>query len=288
MQHKVDYFSYSKNLWGKRETPGRLLPQVYAPITIQQIPDYMPAFEDGWKVIANRPGTVFGINYDKHCNVWLGFDGMVTIEHTGMGCLYLEDRGLLYKVISDHAEQCTRLDLATDILTDADPLAFVEMRTNKRSKSHEDKKSNSGRTYVIGSKSSERHTKVYRYTDPHPRHMFLRIEYTYHREDAKNIARMLDEYSLPGLCIASGKRYGWTHPDYQPDLNATEYEIKAWRPERRGGKTALWLYKQVLPAIVKSVENGEIDMEEFISDIRLAVVAAERRGRNDTVHDHRH
>jgi len=276
MQHKVDYFSYSKNLWGKRETPGKLQPKVYAPITIQNIPDYMPEFADGWKIIPNRPGTVFGVNYERHCNVWLGHDGMVTVEHTGLGCLYLEEKGLLYKVIADYAEQCTRIDLASDILTDADPLEFVEKRADKRTKSHEDKKSNSGRTFVLGSKSSERHTKVYRYTHPHPRHMFLRIEYTFHREDAKIIARMCDEFSLPGLCISSGKRYGWEHPDYQPDLNATAYEIRAWRPERRGGKTVFWLHNQVIPAIAKAASRGEIDLEELISDIRLAVVSAER------------
>jgi len=272
MQHKVDYFSYTRNLWGKRQTPSSLPPQAYANICRQHLPDYMPEPEK-WQVCNPRKLTVFGFDYDKHCKLYLSHDGIVTIEHTGLGCSFLDDRGLLYPLIQREAENCSRIDIASDILSEADPFDFINMRTDKRTKSHEDKLSKTGRTFVLGSKTSERHTKVYRYTHPHPRHMFLRIEYTFHRQDAKNIARMLDEYSLPGLCISSGKRYGWTHPDYQPDLNATEYELRAWRPERRGGKTVHWLYAQVIPAIVKSAKNGELDLSEFLNDIQKAAQA---------------
>lgn len=267
MQYKVDWFTYAKNLWGKRETPAPIPQQAYAAVTRQHLPDYMPEPEK-WKVCNPRRSTVFGYDYEGHCKVYLGFDGIVTVEHTGLGCSFLDELDLLFPLIAREAEHCSRIDLAADILTDADPFDFVNMRTDKRTTSHKDELTTSGRTYNVGSIKSERHAKVYRYTAPHPRHMFLRIEYTFHRRDAKNIARECDEYSLAALCKMAGKRYGWTHPDYQPDLNATDMEIKAWRPDRRAGKRVFWLYNQVIPAIVKTARAGEIDLEEFIRDIR--------------------
>jgi len=273
MQFKVDYFSYTRNLWGKRETPEKLNPKVFGAITRQHLPDYMPEPEL-WTVCKPRKLTVFGFDYAKHCKVWLSYDGIITVEHTGLGCAFLDERGLLYSLIEREAENCSRIDIATDILTKADPKDFADLRTNKSARSHEDKQSNSGRTFVIGSKTSERHTKVYRYNEGHPRSEFLRIEYTYHREDAKIVARKcLNPENLRDIAIVSGERYGWTHPDYKPLKPASIHEIKAWRPERKGGKTVYWLHTQVIPAIAKAVDKGEIDLEEFIHAIRKAAQA---------------
>lgn len=271
MQHKIDYFSYSKNLWGKRETPGNLPPAVYPAIAKQNIPEYMP--QNGWTPIKPRKHTVYGLNYAKHCNLWLSFDGIITIEHTGMGCLYLEENGLLYDVIFRYADQCTRIDIATDIYDPVRPDAFIEARGENRVRSYTDEKSDSGHTYYLGSQKSERFVRVYRYDGKHPRKDFLRIEYVYRNKDAKRVANAAVVSKIEDLAVSCGARYKWQHPSYAPHKNASIQEIKAWRPERRGGKTVYWLHNQVIPAIVKSVKKNEIDLEEFIAEIRKAARA---------------
>lgn len=276
MQHKIDYFSYSQNLWGKRETPSKLPPATYRAITMQHIPDYMP--QEGWEQIKPRKMTVFGINYSKHCNVWLSADGIITVEHTGMGCLYLEQKEILYDVIFRYADQCTRIDIATDIYDPVRPDVFIEARGEARTRSYTDEKSDSGHTYYLGSKKSERFVRVYRYDGSHPRKDFLRIEYVYRNKDAKQVAAQATITKIADLGVSCGERYKWQHPSYEPHKNASIQEIRAWRPERRGGKTVYWLHNQVIPAIVKSVHKNEIDLEEFINAIRKAAQA------HNTVH----
>jgi DNA relaxase NicK len=272
MQHKIDYYSYSKNLWGKKETPGTIPAKVAPAIVRQHIPSYMPQDERDWIAAPKKKYFLEGIHFNRHCGVWVSKNGLILTEHTGLGCTYLEEQGLLGTLINEQSENCTRIDIASDILTDITAIEFITSRDSKSAKSYKIEKSSHGLTYNLGSKHSERHVKVYRYDPPHPRSDFLRIEYTYHREDAKIISRMLrDGVSIEDISVLSGKRYKWTHSCYKPHIPATDAEIKAWRPERKGGKTLFWLYKQVIPAIAKEVEAGHVDLEALIADIRKAV-----------------
>lgn len=269
MQHKVDYFSYSKNLWGKKERPGNIPAKVAPTILRQHIPAYMPQDESEWLPAPKKKHFVEGLLYNHHTGIWISHNGLILIEHTGQGCDYLEENGLLEQVISDNADTCTRIDIASDIMTPIDPITFAEARQSAATRSYKIEKSGHGVTVNLGAKTSERHTKVYRYDPPHPRSAFLRIEYTYHREDAKIISRMLrDGTKIADISVLSGKRYGWKHESYKPHKPATDEEIKAWRPERKGGKTVFWLHNQVIPAIVKQAELGNLDIEDFIAEIR--------------------
>lgn len=269
MQHKIDYFSYSVNLWGKKETPSSIPAKVAPQILRQNIPAYMPQEGSLWHGAPKKKHFMEGLMYDNHTGIWLSRNGLILVEHTGKGCDYLEQENLLESVIKDHAERCSRIDIASDILTDTQPLEFCDERDSKSTRSYKIEKSGHGFTVNLGAKTSERHTKVYRYDPPHPRSDFLRIEYTYHRQDAKIISRMLrDGSSIADIAVLSGKRYQWKHEAYKPHIPATDAEIKAWRPERKGGKTLFWLHSQVIPAIAKEVQSGNLDLEEFIAELR--------------------
>lgn len=45
-------------------------------------------------------------------------------------------------------------------------------------------------------------------------------------------------------------------------------EIKAYKPERRHGKTVTWLHTQVTASLVKLSGEGVIDLEQFFEHVR--------------------
>lgn len=192
------------------------------------------------------------------------------IEISGKGCDLLADGGNINNVLSASASRLTRIDIACDIATATRPLAFAERRDIKRFKAHSYVHSESGETYYVGAKTSDRYCRVYRWSEPHPRYALLRVEYVIKAENAKITARAILEEGLSSVAANLGLNFGWQHPDWRLDDEAAELAV--YRPERRTGKTVYWLCDTIAPLIVRLQAEGVLDAEEWFSDYVISKI----------------
>lgn len=193
------------------------------------------------------------------------------IEISGRGCDMLTLSGGMMDVLNSVKNRVTRIDIASDILTDVRPIEFASMRSTGRFKSKSVIESESGETVYLGSRTSNRYVRVYRYNAPHERHMFLRIEYVVKAEDAKILARTLLAEDIRAISANLGEKFGWEHPAYLPD-EVNPVEIQAYRPERHEGKTLYWLGETVAPLLARLHAEGVIDAEKWFQENVLSKI----------------
>jgi len=187
------------------------------------------------------------------------------IEISGKGCDLLEDDGTLKTVLEVVAQRVTRIDLACDMLCDERPTAFAENRTSGRFKSHSSFISESGETYYVGARESNRYARVYRWEPPHERSPFLRVEYVLKAEDAKLAADYLLQHGTHDLATDLGKRFGWLSENWKPLTQSIE-EFQAYRAERKEGKTLFWLGDTVAPLLLRLHREGTIDIDRWFKE----------------------
>jgi hypothetical protein len=194
------------------------------------------------------------------------------VEVSGQGCARLSEHGTLRALLLAVADRLTRIDIATDLQTDTVPLDFVSQRREGRFKSHSEFVSESGTTCYVGSRTSNRYARVYRYNKPHERAHILRVEVCLKAQDAKIAAVTLLEDGLDGVAASLGEAFGWQHPDW---LNAASnpVDLPAWRPERREGKTLYWLADTVAPLLRRLHKDSIINAEEwFDTHVRRSII----------------
>lgn len=182
----------------------------------------------------------------------------------------LEQELALLQAVSSRV---TRVDIAADIFTDVQPDEFTKHRDEGRFKSWSESLSGTGHTIYVGSKTSDRYARVYRYFEPHPRSQFLRVEHVLKAEQAKLACEQIQSLGLDTFVALLGNTFGWQHPVWSPDADTAE-AAKAWRPERRQGKTLAWMYTQVFPAIGRLYREGvltEQDLREALSEQGIAL-----------------
>jgi hypothetical protein len=195
---------------------------------------------------------------------WSPGEPEVLIEIEGSGCERLETAGQMRSIVQLALDRLTRVDIATDIVTETDPRDFATQRTNKRHKSHETAVSSTGVTVYIGSRRSDRYCRVYRYAEPHPRADRLRIECVYRGHQAVALARTWLEQGNEETAARAGNQYGWTHPDWEPH---SEEKIDAWRPDRKTHNRMHWYKSQCVPAIRALVHTGHLPPAELLNDL---------------------
>lgn len=189
--------------------------------------------------------------------------GLVEVGGIGMDTLGGVQQEL--EIAAEVQPRLTRIDIACDIFCDVQPDAFCSLRDAGRFKSWGEQKSESGHTIYVGSRTSDRYARVYRYYEPHPRHQFLRVEHVLKAEQARSAIGQIKEVGLDAFVAMLGNTFGWTHPVWTPSAESDE-AVRAWRPERRAGKTVMWLHAQVVPAIVKLHREGTIDARQLFAD----------------------
>lgn len=187
------------------------------------------------------------------------------VEISGRGCEHLSEYANAADLLEAITPRLTRLDLAADMLTDLDPLDFVAQREQGHFKSHSEHVSESGTTCYIGSRTSNRYARVYRYNPPHERAHLLRCEFVVKSEDAKLTAAAILQDGHFAVAKALGSSFGWQHPVWSVQT-PTEAELRAYRPERREGKTLFWLADTVAPLLVKLHQEGAIDVQRWFSE----------------------
>lgn len=190
------------------------------------------------------------------------------IEFSGKGCEILRKRRVLEIIMPAWSDNITRLDIAGDITEDVDPITFANERDSKRFKSYGIQKSESGTTVYVGSKTSDRYARVYRYNEPHARAGITRVEMVLRDQEAKQATRVIHHEGLRSTAYSIGKIFGWSHPSW---LAPSDAEKLASIPrETHRGKTERWLNKQVLPACKKLIEEGNVEsLTRFINDVTI-------------------
>jgi hypothetical protein len=184
------------------------------------------------------------------------------IEISGRGCENLGEDNLLV-LVEVLRPRITRLDLAVDILTTVSPDEFARSRDEGRFKTTSEFKSQTGHTFYIGSRESDRYCRVYRYYEPHPRHEWLRVEFVLKAEQAKAFVPFMGENGVTSSAGSLGNTFGFTHPVWQV---RGEGKPPTWRGERGDQKTLFWLNSQVLPVLRRLSEEGALDVLEWLRE----------------------
>lgn len=206
---------------------------------------------------------------------WSGKLDHALCEVSGRGCARLTERGWLASLLNDAQARLTRLDICSDIETEVEPSEFVAAGYSERIKSHASYHSPTGSTEYIGSRSSDRFARVYRYVAPHPRSHLLRIEHELKKDAARAAAAWMLAYGIESVQASIGEGFGWLHPLWKP-TDQSAGKISAPRNDRTLAKTELWLRSQAAPAFVKLYRAGLVDdPEQWLRDVFLKALDSE-------------
>jgi hypothetical protein len=210
--------------------------------------------------------------------IWFGGSANhILVEITGTGCSSLRDAHLLDLLIERVADRCTRLDVAVDMMDAGFPAEFVSAGYAKRFKSRSSWDTSEGFTEYVGSMKSELYARVYLYKPPHPRSGVMRVEMVTRAQRAKDAAAYHVQNGLTALALALGDTFQWQSPRWsRSQLEPSKLPTK--REERHGGTTIQWLFRQVLPALLRLQNTGEFDVREWLEN---TVLPALEDGRTD-------
>lgn len=186
-------------------------------------------------------------------------------EISGQGCDLLDLNGNLHSVLQLALNRLTRLDVATDMLTMVNPVDFTLARDVGRFKSSGYINSPSGTTCYVGSRSSDRYARVYRYNPPHDRSHLLRCEVQLKGMNARLAAQQILTTDVSSVAQALGTVFGWRHSAWQPSEDETVV-LRSWRPERHLGKTEYWLNSQVAPVLRRLHRENILNVREWLEN----------------------
>lgn len=187
------------------------------------------------------------------------------VEISGKGCDFLTEKSSLEKVMTVVAHRVTRVDIACDMLTSTDPFEFVNAGKPNRFKSYANMSSESGDTCYVGSRSSNRYARVYRYNPPHERSHFLRCEFVIKAADAKMVVKRILETSVRSIAATFGDTFGWSHETWEIDASESA-ELAVYRPERHEGKTLFWLADTIAPLLARLHNEGIINVNNWVDE----------------------
>jgi hypothetical protein len=196
---------------------------------------------------------------------WGDINPTIFIECTGVTCQCLRNASLLGATISQFRERATRIDLTADINTDTTPSTFVSARVGVRFLSTSQIVSPTGETQYVGSWKSDRFARVYRYNSPHPRSKNLRVEHVLKGKWAKEAANSISEKGLKSTLISCSLPFGWAHPDWRPDMMVEKISLTK-NHDRDGASRLRWLNNSVAPSLKRAIQDGLIDLDEWLTD----------------------
>lgn len=211
-----------------------------------------------------------------YVNAWALDEGGVTlfasetlshacIEISGQGCERIIALERMGAVLDACRERVTRIDIASDILTDVTPREFVAQTSHKRMRAGGYQTSVTGETCYVGSQKSERYCRVYRYNPPHPRADLLRVEHVFRKDYAKKVASAYCVYGSDAVSFSAGVAFGWIHPVWDPG-EKQDVDISITNANHKGNNTVFWLVNSVAPAFKRLVNENVIrDPERFIA-----------------------
>lgn len=277
---QIDYLSFSVDLVNKVELlHDALLVTKFA--LKQDLSDkWMTAVIDrdsGWTAAHPMRPYRFGVtNEEIGCHIHFGGHSNALVQFSGAGCKFLAMEGLLMDTIVSMKHRMTRIDMAIDIETTTSPEDFINAGYNNRIKSKSVQTSPSGQTAYIGSRTSAKFCRVYRYEPPHPRAKLLRVEYETKKSQAKIVAECIANDGINHTIDRITKYYDWSHKD-MPSVDDIVTAIPSEVQTRSDSKTLTWLLKTCAPAFRRLVQNGSIqNPEQTFKDHFLPATKQER------------
>jgi len=186
------------------------------------------------------------------------------LELGGAACDALEARGLLLPYVTAHVDGVTRLDLAADITCDDTPAEFVAAGYSTRYAASGRAVSPTGSTEYIGSPTSDRRCRVYRYAPPHPRADALRVEVVLRRELAKDAAKALAISSLSDVYRTAARPFDFRSAKWKAFKTVDRLARSTLPNEPTAAGRLRWLETQIRPAVLSAHKAGLIDLQEWL------------------------
>jgi len=185
-----------------------------------------------------------------------------TLEISGTFCERITES--IPNLCADFAGQFTRLDIAVDMETETTPFEFDDFVKTERYKTRSRMESSTGQTVYIGSRSSEKFCRVYRYKPPHPRHKLLRAEWQLKGQYANAFAEEIAAgVTIDSLAQGLGEDFGFTHGAWE--LREAPKMVRV-PSHAQSGQTVAWLTKTVAPLLRRLEREGKLDVEAWFAD----------------------
>ena len=185
-----------------------------------------------------------------------------TFEASGTACQRAGAK--IHTIMRDFADCLSRVDIAVDMETDVTPMAFDKACNPARINTRSRMSSQTGETIYIGSRSSERFCRVYRYNPPHPRSHLLRAEFQLKGDFAKQMGEMIgDGMALNGIAAGLGYHFGFQHPVWRPDAEPQALKVQT---HAQSGNTVYWLTTTVAPLLRRLQRENKLDLEAWLDE----------------------
>lgn len=198
---------------------------------------------------------------------WGGVNNHILVELPGVACSLLAAEALLNDILARALDRVSRIDLAGDIETDVTPAEFLYSATIHKAASRTSIDSQQGLTEYVGSRTSDRFMRVYRYREPHPRHNLLRIEHEFKGDMTKEVTEFVIHHGAPEAFLMACARYNFRHPVWILNApGATDCTFTTARERRDKSGVMRWLNTQVAPAIARAQREGLINLDEWIEN----------------------
>jgi len=271
MIYSIDYYSYTipteapftEGMFYEQQQRAINIFRTSVPTTASDIVGTSWIHERGQRFYSHRWRN-------EHSDVAISYgqtNPHVLVEFAGKACSIFTQADALLLVISGTYARCSRIDFAVDIECQTSPKEFIASRGNKSFRSSGNKYSPTGGTEYLGGRTSERMARVYRYYEPHPRCLQLRVETEYKGAAGKAAAKFLLETDLKTACLAAHQPFKWGHPDWQPDAaQISKIPYSNYKPSN--ASTIRWLYGDVITALRKAVKDDLINFDEWLRIVR--------------------
>jgi hypothetical protein len=220
---KIDWYSFTLPLTtALSETGVDTLEAINFQLAQLPMWGFDPLSADGtWRVVpAHGFYEYVGTHLLSGLSVsWGSVNAHLFVQLPGAACDFFRHQGCFLALVKATSARTSRVDAAIDILTATRPVDFVRAGFAKRFQgTHGHIVSETGETLYVGNRKSDRCARVYRYSPPHPRAAFLRVEAEYKSHAARALAAILAVDGEREACIAAHKIFEWASPEMKVDF----------------------------------------------------------------------
>jgi len=222
-------------------------------------------FPPEWQIVKPRAPYSFARRSDD-CSRTLYVHPLAahyTIEVAGTHCKTITPAQWIDTCL--HWAGCiSRLDIAVDMTCISTPKEFTSALKASKAKTYSEFTSSTGQTVYIGSRTSERYARVYRYNEPHPRAKLLRAEFQLKGVYANEAALQLTEgEALNGIAAGLGEHFGFDHPAWKVDDDPVPLKVQS---HAQTGNTVFWLTNTVAPLLKRLNATGKLDAAAWFDE----------------------
>lgn len=261
---------------GRREAGGDDWTVNHAYMTaVDWLMDVYPAFERDfgnpmhWQIVKPRAPYSFARRSEDNTRTLYvhPLSAHFTLEVSGTHCQTIAPH--IHTVMEAFSPFLSRLDVATDMENDETPSGFVACAAPTALKTRSDMESPTGRTVYLGSRSSDRFCRVYRYNPPHPRSHLLRAEFQLKNDYAKRAGEAIAQgEAVNGIAAELGRVFGFQHPAWQPQAEPVKLKVQS---HAQSGNTVFWLTTTVAPLMRRLKREGKLDVEAWFAEYVMNV-----------------